>query len=96
MSGLQLCAKQSEEKESSVSPRDVAAAQVKANPERRLVDEGRETGPSEQMISGGAVSGPTDEAAASAEAERTAKMKRQPGREQMEGSSGSSMATGGR
>lgn len=86
---------QSEEKESSVSPRDVAAAQVKANPERRRSEEGRETGPHGQ-ISGGAVSGPTDGAAASAEAERTAKMKRQPGREQTEGSSGSSIATGGR
>lgn len=96
MSGLQRCAKQSEEKESSVSPRDMATAQVKANPEWRLFEEGRETGPSEQMISGGAVSGPTDEAAASAEGERTAKMKRQLSREQMEGSSGSSMDTGGR
>lgn len=92
MSGLQRCAKQSEEKENSDSLRDVATAQVKSNPERRLAQEGRrETGPSEQTISG-----PTDEAAASAEAERTAKMKRQPSREQMEGSSGSSMATGGR
>lgn len=96
MSDLQRCAKQSEEKESSVSLRDVATAQVKANPERRLSEEGRETGSSEQMISGGAVSGPTDEATASAEAERTAKMKRQREREQMEGSSGTSMATRGR
>lgn len=87
---------QSEEKESSVSPRDVAAAQVKANPERRCSEEGRETGRDGQMISGGAVSGPTDGAAASAEAERTAKMKRQPGREQTEGGSGSSITTGGR
>lgn len=96
MSDLQRCAKQSEEKESSVSLGDVAIAQVKANPEKRLSEEGRETGPSEQMISGGAVSRPTDEPTASAEAERKAKMKRQPSREQMEGISGSSMATGGR
>lgn len=96
MSDLQCFAKQSKEKGCSVSPRDVATAQAKANPERRLSEEGRETCPREQMISGGAVSRPTDEAAASAEAERTAKMKRQPSREQMDGSSGSSMATGGR
>lgn len=93
MSGLQLCAKQNKEKESSVSPRDVATAPVKANPERRLRGG---ASPSEQMISAGAVSGPTDKAVASAEAEKTAKMKWQPGREQMEGSSGSSAATGGR
>lgn len=93
----QCCLNQSEEKESGVSLREMAAAQVKANPERRRLEEERQSAPDGQMISGGgAVSGPTDGGAASVEAEKTAKMKPQPSGEQMEGSSGSETTTGGR
>lgn len=93
----QCCIDQSEEKESGVSQREMAAAQVKANPERRRLEEERQLAPDGQMISGGgAVSGPTDGGAASVEAEKTAKMKPQPSGEQMEGSSGSETTTGGR
>lgn len=94
----QRCVNQSEEKESGVSLREMAAAQVKANPERRRLEGERQSAPDGQMISGGgAVSGPTDGGgAASVEAEKTAKMKPQPSGEQMEGSSGSETTTGGR
>lgn len=93
------CVNQSKQKESSVSPREMAAAQVGANPEKRRMEEDRQTSPDRQMISGGAGSGRTDGGVASVEveaAEKTAKMKPQPSGEQMEGSSGSEAANRGR
>lgn len=95
----QYCVNQSEEKESTVSLREMAAAQVNANPEKRRVEGERQTSPDRQMIPGGAVSGRTDGGIASVEAEtpeKTAKMKPQPSGEQMEGSSGSETTTKGR
>ncbi|XP_035525863.1 KN motif and ankyrin repeat domain-containing protein 4-like [Morone saxatilis] len=89
----QHCVNQSEQKESSISPREMAAAQVDADPEKR------QTSPDRQMISGGAGSGRTDGGVASVEAEaleKTAKMKLQPPGEQMEGNSGLETTTGGR
>ncbi|XP_076600394.1 KN motif and ankyrin repeat domain-containing protein 4-like [Chaetodon auriga] len=95
----QSCVNRSEQKESSISPGEMAAAQVDADPEKRLIEGGRQTSPDRQMISGGAGSGRTDGGVASVEAEapeKTAKTKPQPPGEQMEGSSGSETTTGGR
>lgn len=93
MDDEEQCENQSEEKERSVSLREMAAAQVDTTPGRR------HTGSDGQMISGGAGSGRTDGDAVSEEAEapeKTAKMKPQPSGEQMGGSSGSESTTGGR
>ncbi|XP_049889317.1 KN motif and ankyrin repeat domain-containing protein 2-like [Epinephelus moara] len=87
---------QSEQKESSISPTEMAAAQVDADPKTRRMEGARQTSPDGQMISGGAGSGWTDGGVASVEAEKTAKTKPQPPAEQMEGSSGSESTTGGR
>ncbi|XP_070775677.1 KN motif and ankyrin repeat domain-containing protein 4-like [Enoplosus armatus] len=95
----QDCVSQSEQKESSASPREMAAAQVDADPERRRMEGERQMSPDRQMISGGAGSARTDGDIASVEAEapeKTAKMKPQPPGEQMEGNSGSETTTGGR
>lgn len=86
----------SEQKEGSISPTEMAAAQVDADPEKRRVEGVRQTSPDGQMISGGAGSGRTDGGVASVEAEKTAKTKPQPPAEQMEGNSGSESTTGGR
>ncbi|KAM9349340.1 KN motif and ankyrin repeat domain-containing protein 4-like [Symphorus nematophorus] len=87
---------QSEQKESSISPREMAAAQVDADPEKRRTGGESQTSPDRQMISG---SGRTDGGVASVEAEapeKMAKTKPQPPGEQMEGSSGSETPTRGR
>lgn len=81
---------QSKQKESSVSLREMAAAQVDANPERRRME--GQMSPDRQMISGGVGLGRTDGGIASVKAEapeKTAKMKPQLSGEQMEGSSSS-------
>lgn len=83
---------QSEQSDTSISPGNMAAAQVDSN----LKGE-RQTSPDRQMISGGAGSGRTDGGRASAGAEateKTAKMKAQAPGDQMEGSSGSGRTTG--
>lgn len=98
------CVKQSvhgdmEQRESSASPREMAAAQVEAAPEKGGMEEKRQTGPDGQMISVGAGSGRTDGGRASVEAEapeKIAKWKAQPPGEQMEGISGSETTTRGR
>lgn len=93
----QHCVNQSKQKESSVSLREMAAAQVDANPERRRMEGQRS--PDRQMISGGAGSGRTDGGVASVKAEAleiTAKMKPQLSGEQMEGSSDSESMNRGR
>lgn len=90
----QDCVNQSEEKESSVSLGEMAAAQVSVNPERRRMEGERRTSPDRQMRSGG-----TEGGVASVEAEaseKTAKMKPPPSAKQMEGSSGSETTTRGR
>ncbi|XP_044076805.1 KN motif and ankyrin repeat domain-containing protein 4-like [Siniperca chuatsi] len=95
----QDCVDQSKQKESSISPREVAAAQVDADPETRRMEGEKQTSPDRQMISGGAGSVRTDGGVASVEAEaaeKTAKTKPQPLGEQMEGDSGSETTTGGR
>ncbi|XP_068604850.1 KN motif and ankyrin repeat domain-containing protein 4-like [Brachionichthys hirsutus] len=75
-----------ESESSSIHPREVADAQVGADPEARLT--GGET------IPGGAGSGRTDGDAESPE--KTGEMKPQPSGEQMEDSCGSETTTGGR
>ncbi|XP_042352899.1 KN motif and ankyrin repeat domain-containing protein 4-like [Plectropomus leopardus] len=92
----QDCVSQSEQKESSISPMEMAAAQVDADPDKRRMEGARQTGPDGQMISGGAGSGWTDGGVASVEAEKTAKTKPQPLAEQMVGNSGSESTTRGR
>lgn len=84
-----------EQRESSSSPRDMAAAQVDADPEKRGMEEERQTGSDRQMMAGGAGSGPADRGGASVEADapqKTAKSTAQAPAEQMERSS----TTGGR
>lgn len=93
----QCCVNQSEQKESSISPREMAAAQVDVDSEKRRME--KQTSPDGQMTLGGAGSGQTDGGVASVEAEapeKTAKMKPQPPGEQMEGSSSSETTTGAR
>ncbi|XP_034469517.1 KN motif and ankyrin repeat domain-containing protein 4-like [Hippoglossus hippoglossus] len=88
-----------QQKESSTSPRDMAAAQVDADPEMRRVEGERHMSPDAQMISGGAGSGRTDGGGASVEAEapeKMAKTKPKPPGEQMERYSGSETTPGGR
>ncbi|TKS80170.1 KN motif and ankyrin repeat domain-containing protein 4 [Collichthys lucidus] len=90
---------QSEQKESSISPREMAAAQVNVDSEKRRMEGEKQTSPDGQMTLGGAGSGQTDGGVASVEAEapeKTSKMKPQPPGEQMEGSSSSETTTGGR
>nr|XP_046265344.1 KN motif and ankyrin repeat domain-containing protein 4-like [Scatophagus argus] len=89
---------QSEQKESSISPREMAAAQVDADPEKGWREGERQTSSDRKMISGGTGSGRTD-GSASVEAEAPAKMAKttpQPSGEQTEGSSGSETTPGGR
>ncbi|TMS10103.1 KN motif and ankyrin repeat domain-containing protein 4 [Larimichthys crocea] len=93
----QCCVNQSEQKESSISPREMAAAQVDVDSEKRWME--KQTSPDGQMTLGGAGSGQTDGGVASVEAkapEKMAKMKPQPPGEQMEGSSSSETTTGAR
>ncbi|XP_008289680.1 KN motif and ankyrin repeat domain-containing protein 4-like [Stegastes partitus] len=87
-----------EERESSTSPLEMAAAQVNAKPERRGTEEERQTWPDRQMISVRTGSGRTDGGEVSVEAgvpAKTAKLKAQPPGEQMEGNSGSESTTRG-
>ncbi|XP_040910270.1 KN motif and ankyrin repeat domain-containing protein 4-like [Toxotes jaculatrix] len=89
----------SEQKERSTSPREMAAAQVDADPERRRMEGERQMSPDRQMISGGTGSGWTDGGVATVEAEapeKTAKTKPKPPGEQMERYPGSERTTGGR
>lgn len=91
--------KQSEQKEGSTSPGEMAAAQVDADPERRGMEGEGGSSPDRQTISGGAGSGRTDGGEASVEAqapEKTASTRALAPGEQMEGSSGSETTTGGR
>ncbi|XP_031149503.1 KN motif and ankyrin repeat domain-containing protein 4-like isoform X2 [Sander lucioperca] len=92
----QDCADQSGQQESSISPTEMAAVQVDADPEKRWMEGVRQTSPDGQMISGGAGSGQTDGGVACVEAEKTAMTRPQPPGEQMEGNSGSETTTGGR
>ncbi|XP_018532840.1 KN motif and ankyrin repeat domain-containing protein 4 isoform X1 [Lates calcarifer] len=88
-----------EQKEGSVSPTGMAAAQVDADSEKRRMEGERKTSPDRQMISGGTGSGRTDGGIASVEAEapeKMAKTKPKPPGEQMERYSGSEATTGGR
>lgn len=86
-----------EQKERSISPREMAAAQVDADPEKRGIEGERQMSPDRQMISGGTGSGWTDGGVASVQApEKMAKEKLQPLGEQMEGNSGSETTTRGR
>nr|XP_019964399.1 PREDICTED: KN motif and ankyrin repeat domain-containing protein 4-like [Paralichthys olivaceus] len=76
-----------EQKESSTSPGDMAAAQVDADPEMRRMEGERHMSPDAQMISVGTGSGRTDGGVASVEAEaleKMAKSKPKPPEEQME------------
>ncbi|XP_034559532.1 KN motif and ankyrin repeat domain-containing protein 4-like [Notolabrus celidotus] len=93
----QNCVTQSERKEGSFSPWEMAAAQVDTHPEMRRVKEEKQMSPDRQMISGGLGSVWADGGVASVEAETQEKtVKTKPPREQMEGSPGSETATGGR
>uniref|UniRef100_A0A3Q1FQR7 KN motif and ankyrin repeat domain-containing protein 4-like n=1 Tax=Acanthochromis polyacanthus TaxID=80966 RepID=A0A3Q1FQR7_9TELE len=88
----------SEQRESSSSPQEMAAAQVNAEPERRVMKKERQTCPDRQMTLVGTGSGRTDGGEVSVEAEvseKTAKLKAQPPGEQMEGNSGSDSSTRG-
>ncbi|CAB1412870.1 unnamed protein product [Pleuronectes platessa] len=88
-----------QQKESSTSPGDMAAAQVDADPEMRRVEGERHMSPDTQMISGGTGSGRTDGGVTSVEAEAPVKMpktKPKPPGEQMERCSGSETTPGGR
>ncbi|XP_022610796.1 KN motif and ankyrin repeat domain-containing protein 4-like [Seriola dumerili] len=87
-----------EQKESSNSPGEMAAAQVDADPEKRRIEGVWQMSPDRQMILGGAGSG-TDGGVVAVEAEapeKMAKMKLKPPGEQMERYSGSETTTGGR
>ncbi|KAM6920709.1 KN motif and ankyrin repeat domain-containing protein 4-like [Lycodopsis pacificus] len=88
--------KESGQKESSISPREMAAVQVDGVPGKRRMEGMTQTSPDGQMISGGGGSGRTDGSVVSVEAEKTAKTKPQPQGEQMEGNCGSETTTGGR
>lgn len=82
-----------------VNPKEMAGAQVDADPGKRWMERERQTSPDRQMILGRAGSGRTDGGVASLQAEaseKAAKTKPQPPREQMEGNSGSETTTGGR
>ncbi|XP_053186645.1 KN motif and ankyrin repeat domain-containing protein 4-like [Scomber japonicus] len=86
-----------EQKEGSISPREMASAQVDADPGKRGMEGVRQMSPDRQMISGGTGSGWTDGGVASVQApEKMAKAKLQPLGEQMEGYSGSETTTRGR
>ncbi|XP_070701254.1 KN motif and ankyrin repeat domain-containing protein 4-like [Pempheris klunzingeri] len=82
-----------------VNPREMAAAQVDADPEKTRMEGERRTSPDRQMMPGGAGSGRTDGGVASVEAEapeEAAKKKPRPPGEQMEGNSGSETSARGR
>ncbi|XP_034411333.1 KN motif and ankyrin repeat domain-containing protein 4-like [Cyclopterus lumpus] len=92
----QDCGNESGQKESSISPREMAAVQVDGVPEMRRMEGMTQTSPDGQIISGGAGSGRTDGNVVSVEAEKMSKTKAQPPGEQMEGNSGSETTTGAR
>ncbi|XP_056276655.1 KN motif and ankyrin repeat domain-containing protein 3-like [Pseudoliparis swirei] len=92
----QDCGNESGQKESSISPREMAAVQVDGVPGMRRMEGMTQTIPDGQTISGAAGSGLTDGNVVSVEAEQTSKTKAQPPGEQMEGNSGSETTTGGR
>lgn len=95
----QDCVKQSEQKEGSNVPLEMAAAQVEADREKKRMEGARKTSLDREMILDGSGSGRTDGGVASVEAEapeKTAKMKPQAPREQMDGNCGSDATTGGR
>jgi len=92
----QDCGKESGQKESSISPREMAAVQVDGVPGMRRMEGMTQTIPDGQTISGAAGSGLTDGNVVSVEAEQTSNTKAQPPGEQMEGNSGSETTTGGR
>ncbi|XP_032387123.1 KN motif and ankyrin repeat domain-containing protein 4 isoform X1 [Etheostoma spectabile] len=92
----QDCANQSGQKESSISPTEMAAVQMDADPEKRRMEGVKQTSPDGQMISGGAGSGQTDGGIVCVEAEKTAMTRPQPPGEQMEENSGLETTTGGR
>lgn len=86
-----------EQKEGSISPHEMAAAQVDADPEKRGMEGEGHMSPDRQMISGGTGSGWTDGGVTSVQApEKMGKAKPQPLGEQMEGNSGSETTTRGR
>ncbi|XP_068455528.1 KN motif and ankyrin repeat domain-containing protein 4-like [Clinocottus analis] len=87
---------ESGQKESSISPREMAAVQVDGVPGKRRMEGMTQTSPDGQMISGGAGLGRTDGSVVSVEAEKMTETKAQPPGEKMEGNSGSETTTGGR
>lgn len=96
---VRCCVIQTEQKEESFSPWEMAPAQVDTHPEERQGKEERQMSPDRQMISEGVGSGQADGGVVSAEAdtqEKTAKTKPPPPGEQMEESPGSETSTGGR
>ncbi|XP_047444448.1 KN motif and ankyrin repeat domain-containing protein 4-like [Mugil cephalus] len=85
--------------ERNTGPREMAAARVGPNPEKRGTEGKRQTGPDSLMISVGTGSEQTDGSVASVGAdvrEKSAKLKAWPPGEQMEGNSGSESITRGR
>lgn len=88
-----------EQKESSTSSREMAAAQVDVDPEKKQVGRGKQMSPGKQTISAGTESGRTDGGIVSLEAEapeKPGRVKPQPPREQMEVYPGSETTTGSR
>lgn len=85
-------------KEGHGRPRELAAAQQGADPEKRSTEKERDASPGQQMMMGGAGPGRTDGGVVCVETrdpEKTAK-REPPPREQMESDSGSVTTTGGR
>lgn len=90
---------QEETKESNTSLREMAAAQVDADPRSKGMEREKQISPDRQMILVGTGSAQTDGGRVSVEAEapeKTDRMKPQPPGEQMEANPGSETTTEGR